>query len=235
MELQGKNVLVAGATGVLGSRVSRALRDEGARVALAGRNRHDLDALSGEFPDSPTIEFEAIDTDSCTRCVETAVRELGERLDVLVVTLGVAAFGPARETDSAVVEHLLAVNTLAPIALTTAALPHVRRAEGTVAVLSAILADHPTPDMAASSSSKAAVSAWLTALRREERSSGVSVFDIRPPHMDTGLADRAIAGTASRLPTPTDIDLVVGQILSGLRDGARELSFDVRAGEFSLR
>ena len=63
---------------------------------------------------------------------------------------------------------------------------------GLNAVLTAILADYPTAGMAAYSASKAAISAWLTALRPEQRRRGVTVFDIRPPHIETGLAGPAV-------------------------------------------
>ncbi len=96
----------------------------------------------------------------------------------MVVAFGVAAFGPAVDEDDALVEELLTVNTMAPMAMVRAAL---RRMEcgATVTVLSAILADVPTAGMAAYTASKCALSGWLTALRLEQRKAGVTVFDGR--------------------------------------------------------
>jgi short-subunit dehydrogenase len=104
-----------------------------------------------------------------------------------------------------------------------------------VAVLTAILADYPTAGMAAYSASKAGLSAWLTALRPEQRRRGVTVFDIRPPHVETGLADRAIAGTAPAMKAGATVDEVVGMIVDGIRDGRRELRYDLQRGEFAVR
>ena len=132
---------------MLGGGVARALHREGARLALAGRDERKLAALADELGGVPTAVFDAQDLDRCAAIVDEAADALGG-LDVVVVAIGVAAFGPGDETDDAVTEHLLTVNTMAPMAMVRAA---VRRFGdgGTVAVLSAILADYPTAGMAA--------------------------------------------------------------------------------------
>lgn len=233
MELNGARVVVVGATGVLGSKISRALQAEGASLGLAGRDRQRLDALADELGGCATGSFDAMDLQRCGEVVEELAASLGG-LDAIVVALGVAAFDRVEQTDDVVTEHVLTVNTLAPIAAVRAALQSLGDG-GTVAAVSAVLADFPTANMAVYSASKAALSSWLTALRHEQRRSGVTVFDIRPPHMDTGLADRAVAGTAPALPEPFDADDIVGRLVAGLRDGARELYYDARARQVSTR
>jgi short-subunit dehydrogenase len=233
VDLSGARVLVAGATGVLGGGLARVLHREGARLALAGRDERKLAALADELGGVPTAVFDAQDLDRCAAVVDEAADALGG-LDVVVVAIGVAAFGPGDETDDAVTEHLLTVNTMAPMAMVRAA---VRRFGdgGTVAVLSAILADYPTAGMAAYTASKAGLSAWLTALRSELRRRGVVVFDVRPPHIETGLADRAVAGTAPPMKAGTTVDEVVALIVEGIRTGRRELRYDLVKGEFAGR
>jgi len=224
---------VAGATGVLGGALAWALHREGVRLALAGRDEAKLATLAQELGGAHAAAFDALDLDRCTDVVADTADALGG-LDLLVVAIGVAAFGPGDAEDDAVTENLLAVNTLAPMALVRAALPRIEKGGG-VAVLTAILADYPTAGMAAYSATKAATSAWLTALRPEQRKRGVTVFDIRPPHIETGLAGRAIAGQAPPLKEAATVDGVVGMILDGLRTGRRELRYDLQKGELTLR
>lgn len=228
MDLSGARTLVVGATGVLGGAIAAALREQGAVLALAGRS---------EPPgDEPSFTFDALDLERCAAVVDEAADALGG-LDLVVVALGVAAFGEEAEND-VVTEHLLTVNTMAPMAFARAALrrfPSAQDGGGTLAVISAILADVPTPGMAAYSASKAGLSAWLTATRGTVRRQGVRVFDVRPPHIETGLADRAVAGTLpSGIGEGSDVDTLVGHVLTGLRDDRRTLTFDLRSGEFAL-
>lgn len=232
VEIDGARTLVAGATGVLGSALARAMAAEGARVAVAGRSAG-LDALAGELGGVPAFRFEALDLDRCAAVPDAAADALGG-LDLLVVAFGVAAFGPAVEEDDALVEELMTINAMAPMTMTRAAIRRMA-GSGAVVVLSAILADVPTAGMAAYSASKAALSAWLTALRLEQRRRGVTVFDVRPPHLDTGLAERAIVGTAPPMRPAADVAAVVDRVLDGIRTGHRELRYDLGKGEFVAR
>ncbi|WP_336027834.1 SDR family NAD(P)-dependent oxidoreductase [Geodermatophilus sp. FMUSA9-8] len=233
MELTGAKVLVAGATGVLGGALARALADAGARVALAGRDGGRLEALAAELGGAPASAVDAVDVDAVRTAVDAAAGSLGG-LDAVVVAWGVVAFGPAADADDAVTEELFAVNALAPMSLVRAALPHLADG-GAVVLLSAVVADAPTLGMAEYSASKAALSAWASVLRRELRGRSVAVLDVRPPHVDTGLVDRALAGTPPRLPAGHDRGEVVAAVLDGMRQGAREVVVDPRERRLVVR
>lgn len=64
--------------------------------------------------------------------------------------------------------------------------------------ISGVIAETNLPGMAAYGASKAALRSFDQALAREARRRTVRVLDARPPHTETGLADRPIAGTAPR-------------------------------------
>ena len=230
MEIDGARTLVCGASGALGDGLVRALLAQGAQVVAAGRDTArlaDVAAATGRA----SLTFDAVDTSSCRQAVDAAADSLGG-LDLLVVATGVAAFGPATSTEDVVTEELFAVNVLGPIALVSAAARHLAdgRDGATAVVLSAILADLPTNDMAAYSATKGALSAWLEVVRREERRR-FKVLDVRPPHLDTGLETRALAGTApGSLPQAQPASTVVDAVVDAVKAGKRLLSWDPKAG-----
>lgn len=232
MQLHGTRALVVGATGVLGGTLADALSGAGARLVVAGRDPDRLRVAAERLGGVPAHVLDVLDLDACRDVVARADTDLGG-LDLVLVASGIAAFGPAAEEDDLSTETLFAVNTIAPMTIARAAAGRLTEG-GAIAVLSAILADYPTPGMAAYSASKTALSAWLGLLRRELRPSRIGVFDIRPPHIETGLAGRAIAGTAPKMPRATDLHVVVEEILRGLREDRRELTADPRTGELSL-
>ena len=117
------------------------------------------------------------------------------------------------------------MNALGPIALIRAALGELGSPAAIVA-LSAVVAEFPTAGMAAYSASKSALSAYLTALRRERRRHGLTVLDVRPPHLDTDFSERALHGEPPALPEPADPDALVQSIIDSLRSGGRELRYD---------
>lgn len=233
MELSGARVLVVGASGVLGEGIAARLRDAGARLALTSRTTGRLDDLAGRLRPEHTAVLDLVDVEACRRVVDQTAEALGG-LDAVVVASGSAAFGAAEEEDDAVVEELFAVNTLGPMAVVRAALRHLGSG-GAVAAITAILADHPTAGMAAYSASKSATSAYLSALRREVRRRRITVLDARPPHMETGLAERALAGDPPRMPAGHDIDDVLDTIVRGITEGAAELVADPTSGRLELR
>ena len=227
MELDGARVLVAGATGALGSRLARALAGSGAQVALAGRHADRRSALARELGGAPAEPLELLEPGSAAAAVHRAADALCG-LDGLVVATGCVAFGEAAQTTADTTRELFAVNALGPIALVQAALERFGSPAAVVA-LSAVVAEFPTAGMAAYSASKAALSAYLAALRRERRRHGLTVLDVRPGHLETPFAQRALAGEPPRLPAGADPDEVVAAIVGALRADRRELAYDLKA------
>lgn len=226
MEISEARVLVVGATGALGGAIAKALHDGGARLAVTGRDPDRLAAV-GEELGAPTFELDVVDLERAAQRVGEAVETLGG-LDLLVVATGVPAFGPAVETEPAVTEEIFGVNALGAAGVVRAALPHLEG--GTAVVLSAILADMPTAGMADYSAAKAALSAWLTAVRRENRRR-TRIVDVRPPHLDTDLASHALAGAPPRMPEPLPAGKVVDAVLAAVSDdAATEIAWDRKEG-----
>lgn len=231
MDLDGARFLVAGATGELGGRLARGLDARGARVAPAGRDGERLGAVAAELG-IEGIGLEITEPDSCESAIESAVGLLGG-LDGIAVATGAVAFGRSGEIDRAAERALLEVNARGPIDLISAALPAIEEG-GAVVGLSAVVAEFPTAGMAAYSASKAALTAYLGAVRRERRRQLSVVLDVRPGHMETGFAERALAGEPPRLPEPQSADELVERVLDAIESGGRELSYDPRTRELTL-
>lgn len=228
MNIDGLRTLVAGATGELGSALSRTLHGEGAELALAGRDAGRLTAL-GEELGASTARLDVRDPESSRTAVDAAAAALGG-LDCLVVSIGVPGFGVAGSASHEQIRALFEVNALGPIELIETSLAHLQ-APGAVVGISAVVAEHPAAGIGHYSAAKACFSAYLAALRRERRRYGVAVIDVRPPHLDTRFTERALFGQAPELPPPLDVSAVVAAILGALREDRREVAWDLRARE----
>jgi cyclic-di-GMP-binding biofilm dispersal mediator protein len=209
-----RSVLVAGATGGLGREIAAELARRGDRLTLVGRDAERLDALAVS---GARVATDLRDVDACRRVVGAA-----GAIDVLVNAVGVVAFGPIDELSVDVMEELFLTNTFVPIMLATAALPAMARG-GTIVNISGVIAEQNLPGMAAYGASKAAVRAFDEALAREARRRGVRVLDARPPHTETGLAGRAIAGTAPSMPAGLDPAHVARVICDAIDAGTPDL------------
>lgn len=220
--LEGRAVLVVGASGGLGRPLAELLAQAGARLAVTAR---DPGRLSG-VPGTPLVGDLRTAGDPA-RLVAEAVSVLGG-LDGLVITSGIVAFGPVGSLSDAVLTDLFTVNTLAPIRLMEAAIPALTESasagrEPFVVTLSAVVAEQPTAGMAAYSAAKAALTAYDAAASRELRRAGIRLIDARPPHTETGLAHRPAAGEPPRLPTGLSPETVSSRIVRGILEDQRDL------------
>jgi len=219
---EGASIVVAGATGGIGRHLAHHLAERGAHLTLTGRDPAALAALG---IDATLVPADVRDSRAGSTIVDAAIAAYG-RLDGLVNAAGIVAFGSLAETDDIVIEELFLTNVLAPLWLIRAALPALTESRGFIANISAVVAEQPPAGMAAYAASKAALTAADRALARELRVAGIGVTDARPPHTETGLADRPIAGTAPRLRPGLDPDAVARRIIAGIAAGEREIPAD---------
>lgn len=220
-DLNGARTLVLGGSGVLGSLIAQRLLDRGGKVMLAARDRARLQQQATALaPDVPSVEFDLQEPHHVDHVVRTAVAGLGG-LDGVVNAAGVVAFGPLEDLSDAALDELVATDLVGPLRVIRSAIPHLQG--GFVVNISGVVAERPTAGMAAYSAVKAGLSAATLALGRELRRQGITVLDARPPHTETGLAQRPISGAAPAMPAGLDPGFVAGVIVGGIESGAREL------------
>ncbi|MFG2820866.1 SDR family NAD(P)-dependent oxidoreductase [Kitasatospora sp. NPDC048365] len=215
--MDGLRLLVAGATGELGGAVAAVAADRGARVVPAGRDPDRLAAVARRTGAPDTLRFDAYDLDGCASLATRAADLLGG-LDAVLTAFGVVAFGRADEMSPEVEEHLMAVNGLAPVAVLRGAL-RVVGPGGAIGAVTGIVVERPLATTAAYRASKAALAGWLDTVRLEVRPGRIGVLDVRPPHLDTGFAGRAVAGSAPHLPAGADPRPWAEAVVDGLADG----------------
>ena len=218
--LAGAVVAVVGASGGLGAPIARRLADEGARLILAGRNVERLSGLG--IKDAVVVEVDVRDP-RAGDVLTAAALDSYQRLDGLVNAAGIVAFGPLVETDDTVIEELFLTNVVGPLWLIKRVAPVLAESKGFLVNISAVVAEQPMPNMVAYSATKAALSATDRSLTRELRRIGIQVCDVRPPHTETGLAQRPLAGTAPALPTGLSPELVAAHIVDAIIAGSTEL------------
>ena len=216
--IEGRSVLVAGATGGLGSAIATNLAARGATLTLVSRQPERLATL--DVP-GHRVALDLRDPRSCEDAVRAAVDHAG-RLDVVVNAVGVVAFGPADELTIDAMEELFMTNTFVPMMLGKAALAAVGDG-GVIVNISGVIAEQNLPGMAAYGASKAAVRSFDEALSREARRRRIRVIDARPPHTETGLASRPVEGVAPTMPTGLDPVAVAATICNAIAGDVLDL------------
>ncbi|HEX5616533.1 MAG TPA: SDR family oxidoreductase [Acidimicrobiia bacterium] len=170
MRLAGERALVTGSTAGIGRAIALAFAREGAAVAVTGRDRERGAAICDEIEQHGAIAAfvpaDLTDEDECTRLVDAAADALGG-VTVLVNNAagGDAPDGPVHELTTAAWEAIFRVNVTAPMWLTRAAIPHLRRAgHGAIVNISSRQAERPSGNLAAYIASKGALNALTRAI-----------------------------------------------------------------------
>lgn len=210
--LEGKKIVVVGATGVLGAEISSQLKRLGATVCAIVR---DVDRLDSSLPEYAIADV----TDSVA--LRNAFATLAP-FDGVINAAGAVAFGTLAELDDVTLTNLFAINAIAPIVMLRESSTHINT-DGFFLNISAVVALSPLSGMAAYSASKAGGWAGMVGATRELRRQKIDVIDVRPPHTETGLATRPIAGEAPKLPTGLDPAFVVARIIQAIQDGENDL------------
>jgi short-subunit dehydrogenase len=211
--LSGQHVVVVGATGVLGAAVAREFTVRGARVSAIVREHSRLDGAS-------VSQYALADVTDRSALV-SAIASVAP-FDGFVNAAGVVAFGNVVELDDATLSRLFTVNSVAPLVMLRECATHLADG-GFFMNLSGVVATQPVGGMAAYSASKAAAWAAMQAAGRELRRRRIDVIDARPPHTETGLAGRAIAGTAPKMPHGLEPNVVAQRIVDAIAAGERDL------------
>ncbi len=166
MEMQGKNVVVAGGAGGLGRTTARLMAERGARIALIDRNgaalEETLARLGGAGTEALAIEGRIEARAEAERLFARAVAALG-RVHALVNCVGVYPRRPILEISDADWHESLSVNVVGIYNLAAAAVAHMREQEpeddvrGRIVNISSIDAFKAHPANAHYAASKAAV------------------------------------------------------------------------------
>jgi len=185
MNIEGRTVLVTGASRGLGRTLSLAFADAGARQVFAGaRKESDLGSLSGDRVTPIKLDVTSDDDINATR-------QLGA-IDILVNNAGVASYGNpvAMNFDDAMRE--MEVNYFGALKMTRALAPAmVERGDGMIVNVATAFAKINLPLVGTYCASKAALLSLGQALRAYLKDRGVHVMTVMPTTIDTDMAKGA--------------------------------------------
>ncbi len=182
--LEGKRVVLTGASSGIGWYLASELVRSGAYVVITARRNDRLQDLRQAFG-NPRQRLIAVAGDICDgghrqRLIDTAVSQLGG-LDILINNAGAGAIGNFAEATAERLKRIFDVNFFAAAELTRLALPHLKRGvQPAVCVVSSVLGHRGVPGKSEYCAAKFALRGWAEALRVELRPSGIDMLTVSP-------------------------------------------------------
>lgn len=229
MSFAGQAAWITGASSGIGAALARALAAQGARLILSGRNTAALEEVAQDCGEALVLPFETTDIAAIAPAVEQAWDWSGG-VDLLVNNAGISQRSLAVDTAYDVYERIVAVDLLAPIALTQALLPKmVARGSGRIAMISSIAGKVGVPMRTAYCAAKFGIAGYADALRAEVGHLGLQVHNIYPGSVATDVSRNALTADGSKrgvsdqvidngIPPAVAVAQMIEEMLAGNRE-----------------
>lgn len=177
--LQGKVVVVTGASRGLGYRVSEAFLAEGAQVGLLARESGELRAAEAALGNAAFALPADLSDPSAVRRAFAKVEARGQGLHVLVNNAAVGCPQLITEADDALLQREVGVNLLGPIYCMREAARLMHGAGGDIVNVSSESVRAPYPYLAVYAATKSGLETLSEGLRAELRPRGIRVSVLR--------------------------------------------------------
>jgi 3-oxoacyl-[acyl-carrier protein] reductase len=189
--LQQKVALVTGGSRGIGAAIAKRLAADGAKVAITYSKGADAaasvaSAIEQAGGKAIAIQADAADTGAVRDAVEKTVAAFGG-IDVLVSNAGTAIPKTFEETTLEEMDRMIDINVRGTLAVTQAALKHMKRGGRIIMIGSCVGERVMTPGLVAYSATKGAVKMFAQGLSREVGSRGITVNNVQPGPIDTDL------------------------------------------------
>lgn len=206
----GSNVLVVGATSGIAVALAHRLAGRGVNLALAGREAESTSQLAGSIGAqhgvrTHALTFDAEDVTHHGHLMEEASAALGGEIEAAVLCFGVMPEEDG-EDEFRVASRIVSVNLLGAISL----LQHLsvyyqKRGHGIIVGLSSVAGDRGRAQRMVYGTSKAGLTAYLSALRQrmDALAPAVVVTTVKPGPVDTRMT-RGVVDAASPLVSSPD-------------------------------
>ena len=199
--LEGKVVVVTGASSGIGEAMAREYAKMGAKVVMAARREEELNRIAQEITaQGGEVEYVACDVtkeQECKHLIERAVKRF-ERIDVMICNAGLSMRALFDDCDLSVLHRLMDVNFWGTVNCTKYALPWLQRSRGSLVGISSVAGIHGLPGRTGYSASKYAMTGFLDTIRVENLKKGVHVMTACPGFTASNVRFSALTADGSQ-------------------------------------
>jgi short-subunit dehydrogenase len=228
MELEGKRILLTGATGGLGRAIAEGLAAAGASLALSARRQPELLELARSLPGGEERHQALVSDLAEAGAAQGLIAEAGE-LDGLVANAAMHGTGRLERLGTDEVKATLRVNLEAPILIAQALIPRlIERGEGQIVLIGSLNGKAATPRSSVYCATKFGLRGFALALREDLLPHGVGVSLVAPGFVrDAGMFHESGARPPAGLGTTTPREVARG-VVRAIRENRSEVEVATR-------
>lgn len=187
--LEGKVIVITGASSGIGAATARRVLNEGAKVALLARREERLQEIAAEYPADNVLVLVAdvTDTEAIQQAIDKVLDTFG-RVDVLFNNAGIMPQAPLTERRVDEWRHMIDVNIMGVLNGISAVLPTMQAQKSGHIISTDSVSGHVVSEGGVVyAGTKFAVRAIMDGIRLEERENGIKSTIISPGTVNTEL------------------------------------------------
>jgi len=208
MELEGKVVVVTGASMGIGEAIAKVFAAEGASVVMLSRDAARAEGARARigFPDrTVALSCDVRNSEEIDRVLALTLHHF-KRVDVWINNAGHGLLDSLAQVDMAACHELFETNFFGALSAMQAVIPVMRQqGEGTIINISSVAGHIPMPFHAAYSATKFAMNAIGKAARVELKGDGIHVLTICPGYVRTAFSENAVRGNELKRVRPDSV------------------------------
>lgn len=229
-KIEGKVVVITGASSGLGAATARHLAAQGAAVVLGARRIERLEAivadLTGRGAKAIALATDVTRAEQVKRLVDTAI-ERHARLDVMLNNAGLMPHSPLQRLKIDDWDRTIDVNLKGVLYGIAAALPHMKaQKSGHIINVSSVAGHKVRPGSAVYAATKSAVRMLSEGLRQE-----VKPYNIRTTVISPGALDTELPSSTTEADIAENVRKFVGEFALPAESFARVVSFAISQPE----
>lgn len=189
MSIEGKVIIITGASSGIGAATTRALAKKHAKLVIGARRLDRLNELKAEFPDEKIItqKVDVTKLDEVQALADTAIKNFS-RIDVLYNNAGVMPVNALINRAHDEWQRILNVNIMGVLNGIAAVLPTmVEQKQGHILATDSVAGHVVVPNLAVYNGSKFAVRAIMEGLRQEQHTNNIRTTIVSPGAVATEL------------------------------------------------
>jgi len=232
VELEGKRVLLSGATGGLGRAIAEELAAHGAKLVLSSRRETELRELARSLPGGARRHKVVVSDLAKDGAAAKLVKDAGD-VDILIANAALPATGKLESFSDHDLTRALRVNFESPIKMARELAPMLeRKGEGHIVLISSLSGKVSSPRSSIYNATKFGLRGFAFGLREDLHPHGVGVSVVSPGFVreagmwhDAGTNDTAGLGST----TPKKVGQAVA---SAIRRDRNEITVAPRRARF---
>ena len=191
IDLNGKKIIVTGASGGIGNSIVNKLYQAGANILASGTRKEKLDDLKNKYANIKTLKFDISQNEKIEEFIEDATKELGGKIDCIINNAGITQDNLAIRMNLEEWQKVIDINLTSTFLISKYAVKKMLKSKsGRIVNITSVVGHTGNLGQANYTASKAGIIAMSKSLATEYAKKNININCISPGFIKTAMTEK---------------------------------------------